>query len=91
MVTELTRNPVIKRIVIDGAIVLALLIQFGGTIWFAAKLDARVQALETWAMKNESSVQSVDVVKESLRNFQSSLDRVERTLEQHRDDSVRKK
>jgi len=78
------RKPfVMGRLLIDLTIIFAFLAQFGSTVWFAAKLDSRVAALEAWLLRNETSIQSVDVMTERLANMQASLNRLERLLEAH--------
>jgi len=62
------------------ALSFTLLIHLAGTIWWAARLTARVEHIEKWIGSNEHTSERLVVLEEQLRNVSASMARIERLL-----------
>lgn len=67
------------------ALIIAILAQTAGGVWFAAKQDARVEALETkanfLAEQDRSTTRSIGDIRETLAATKPTLENMAKTLE----------
>ena len=68
-----------KRIPV--ALILALLAQFGGGVWWISSIESRVTFLEKQAIIVNTVPIDISGMKEQLRGIEKSLERVEKYID----------
>ena len=72
MATNQARWTVDKHIPV--ALILAILVQTGGAIWFAAKMESRVEALESQASVTHQLLEKIESVNARLVRIETLID-----------------
>lgn len=67
-----------KRVPI--ALILTIMMQTIGVVWYVSKLDSRVMALESFAADNKGVLTDSAVLRTRLDNIERSLLRIERAV-----------
>ncbi len=67
-----------KRVPI--ALIITMLLQGIGLVWYVSKIDSRVQTLETFAADNKGLLTDSAVLRTRLDNIERSLLRIERAV-----------
>ena len=68
-----------KRVPI--AFIIALAIQTGAIVWWAATLSTRLDAVETWITENKKVTEELAVIKTKQDYIILTIDRIDRKLE----------
>lgn len=64
------------------AVLITLIIHTAAAVWFAAKLDARVESLEKATRHNQAVIERIIALETSLVNIKDNTHRIERALSQ---------
>lgn len=68
---------------IPVAVIITIILQTFGVIWWAARIDSRVAAIEQLNLEERTQVieKDIPVIREKINNIEKSTDRIEKKID----------